>query len=181
MGCCCVRLLGLSVARMATTTSAKAARKAAREATLAANADLARRTKLNVANLTTFFAAMGRAETVDEWLAEKMAALREQGAKRRDEQRRLAGAALRDMRERGEQVRDIAGLANIGEKQVRELIRLAEAQPAAEGEAQDATASQAAGAGETVSQAGDGQPTAASGAAADPTVAPAEGLAPVGQ
>lgn len=29
---------------------------------------------------------VGRAETVDEWLAEKMTALKAQGAKRRDEQ-----------------------------------------------------------------------------------------------
>jgi len=166
---------------MATTTSAKAARKAAREATLAANADLARRTKLNVDNLTTFFAAMGKADTVDEWLADKIAAVREQAAKRRDEQRRQAGAALREMRERGEQVRDIAGLANIGEKQVRELIRLAEAQPAAEGEAQDAAASQAAGADGAVSPEAHREPAAANGVAADLSVAPAEGLAPVGQ
>lgn len=174
-------LVGLSVARMATTTSVKAARKAAREAALAANADLAKRTKLNVDNLTTFFAAMGKAETVDEWLAEKMATLREQGAKRRDEQRRLAGAALREMRERGEQVRDIAGLAKIGEKQVRELIRLAEAQPAAEGEAQDATASEATGAGDAVSPAGDHESAVASAPVADPTGARAGSLAPVGQ
>ena len=73
MGCCCVRVVGLNVTRMATTTSAKAARKAAREAITQANAELARRTKLNVDDLTTFLAAMGRAETVDEWVAEKMA------------------------------------------------------------------------------------------------------------
>lgn len=179
-----MRLVGLNVARMGTTTSAKAARKAAREAITQANAELARRTKLNVDDLTTFLAAMGRAETVDEWVAEKMAALKAQGAKRRDEQRRQAGAALRAMRDRGEQVRDIAALAKIGEKQVRELIRLAEALPAAEGEAQDAAASQDAGADGAASPASPeahGGHAGAHGVAADPTVAPAEGLAPVGQ
>lgn len=175
-----MRMVGFSVARMATTTSAKAARKAAREATTQANADLARRTKLNVDDLTTFFAAMGRAETVDEWLAEKMAALKAQGAKRRDEQRRQAGGALMAMRERGEQVRDIARLANIGEKQVRDLIRLAEAAPASEGEAQDATASPATTGSEAVSPAGDRERTETNGADTVATSTPADGLAAVG-
>ena len=60
---------------MATTTSAKAASKAARESALEANAALARRTKLNVDDLTTFFASMSRAENVEDWLNEKIAAL----------------------------------------------------------------------------------------------------------
>lgn len=119
------------MARMATTTSAKAARKAARESALAANADLARRTKLNVEDLTRFFASTSRADGVDEWLDEKVAALKEQAAKRREAERRQAGAALAAMRARGEQVRDIARLAQISDKQVRELIRLAESAPSA--------------------------------------------------
>ena len=110
-----------------------------------------------------------------------LAALKAQGAKRRDEQRRQAGAALRAMRDRGEQVRDIAALAKIGEKQVRELIRLAEALPAAEGEAQDAAASQDAGADGAASPEAHRGHAGAHGVAADPTMAPAEGLAPVGQ
>ena len=175
-----MRVVGLNVTRMATTTSAKAARKAAREAITQANAELAQRTKLNVDDLTTFLAAMGRAETVDEWLAEKMTALKAQGAKRRDEQRRQAGSALLAMRERGEQVRDIARLANIGEKQVRELIRLAEATPASEGAAQDAAASPAAGR-DAATPAGETRAEAASVAETAPTSAPAEGLAAVGQ
>jgi hypothetical protein len=112
---------------MATTTSAKAARKAARESALEANAELARRTKLNVDDLTTFFASMSRADNVDDWLNEKIGALKEQAAKRRDSERRDAGAALAKMRERGEQVRDIARLARISEKQVRDLMRHADA------------------------------------------------------
>ena len=175
-----MRVVGLNVTRMATTTSAKAARKAAREAITQANAELAQRTKLNVDDLTTFLAAMGRAETVDEWLAEKMTALKAQGAKRRDEQRRQAGSALLAMRERGEQVRDIAKLANIGEKQVRELIRLAEATPASEGEAQDAAASPALGA-DKESAASAVEAGAATSAESASTSAPAEGLAAVGQ
>src|SRR4051794_3742660 len=123
---------------MATTTSAKAARKAARESALAANADLVRRTKLNVEDLTKFFALMSRADAVDDWLAEKVAALKEQAAKRRDAERRDAGLALAAMRGRGEQVRHIARLAHISEKQVRELMRHAEATIEAEAEAHEA-------------------------------------------
>jgi arsenate reductase-like glutaredoxin family protein len=103
---------------MATTTSAKAARKAARESALEANAELARRTKLNVEDLTTFFASMGRPDGVDEWLNEKTAALKEQAAKRRDDERHDAGVALAAMRARGEQIRDIARLARVSVKQV---------------------------------------------------------------
>lgn len=113
---------------MATTTSAKAARKAARESALAANADLARRTKLNVEDLTRFFASMSRADGVDDWLNEKVVALKEQAGARRDTERRHAGTALAAMRGRGEQVRDIARLARISDKQVRDLIRLAGAE-----------------------------------------------------
>jgi hypothetical protein len=127
---------------MATTTSAKAARKAARESALEANAELARRTTLNVEDLTTFFASMSRADSVDDWLNEKIVALKEQAAKRRDGERRDAGTALAAMHARGEQVRDIARLARISGKQVRELIRLAEATPASQGEDLGATASQ---------------------------------------
>lgn len=126
------------MARMATTTSAKAARKAARESALAANADLVRRTRLNVEDLTKFFAAMSRADGVDEWLAEKVETLKEQAAKRRDAERREAGVALAAMRGRGEQVRDIAQLARISEKQVRGLMRHAEAAIEAEAEAHEA-------------------------------------------
>jgi hypothetical protein len=113
------------------TLEVKAARKAARESALAANADLARRTKLNVEDLTRFFASTSRADGVDEWLAARVAALQEQAARRREAERRQAGAALAAMRERGEQVRDIARLAQISDKLVRELIRLAESVPAA--------------------------------------------------
>lgn len=124
---------------MATTTSVKAARRAARESALEANADLARRTKLNVEDLTRFFASSSRADGVDEWLDGKVAALKEQAAKRREAERRQAGAALAAMRKRGEPVRDIARLARISDKQVRELIGLAESALEAEAVAREAS------------------------------------------
>jgi hypothetical protein len=162
---------------MATTTSAKAARKAARESALEANAELARRTKLNVDDLTTFFASTARADSVDDWLNEKIAALKEQAAKRRDAERRQAGVALAAMRERGEQVRDVARLARISEKQVRDLIRHAEAVAEAEVDTHDAAVDgsilpRPAGAGGSIGSGG-GQAVSASHEAA--------GLAAVGQ
>jgi hypothetical protein len=48
------------------------------------------------------------------------------------------------MRERGEQVRDIARLARISEKQVRDLIRHAEAVTEADADGHDAAAQPAA-------------------------------------
>lgn len=55
-----------------------------------------------------------------------MAVLAGQAAQRRLEQRRQCGAALRSMKDRGESLREIARMAGVGEKAVRELIRLAE-------------------------------------------------------
>jgi hypothetical protein len=162
---------------MATTTSAKAARKAARESALEANAELARRTKLNVDDLTTFFASMSRADTVDAWLNEKIAALKAQAAKRRNAERRQAGVALAAMRERGEQVRDIARLARISEKQVRDLIRHAEAATGAAAGGHDATAQPAAVRG----PAGSGGSTGSGDDQAVSASHEAAGLAAVGQ
>lgn len=109
----------------------KAARKAAREAGVAAQEELRQRTRANVADLATFFSARDRGEAVDEWLAQRQQALSEQAAARRGEQRRQCGQALAAMRDRGETFREIARLAGVTEKGVRELIRDAEAAPAA--------------------------------------------------
>lgn len=111
----------------------KAARKAAREAAVAVQEELRQRTRANVADLATFFSARERAEAVDGWLAERQKALGEQAAQRRSEQRGQCGRALRAMRDRGEPLREIARLAGIAEKTVRELIRDAEAAPAGRG------------------------------------------------
>jgi hypothetical protein len=104
----------------------KQARRAAREAAAAAQEEVLRRTKANVEDLAAFFDARGRGEAVDAWLAERQQALAEQAAQRRAGQRLLCGTALRSMRDRGETVRDIARMAGISEKLVRELIRDAE-------------------------------------------------------
>ena len=98
----------------------KEARRAAREAAAAAQAELARRTRANVEDLAAYFSAQQRAAAVDNWLKEKVQVLAGQAGQRR------CGAALRSMKDRGESLREIARMAGIGEKAVRELIRLAE-------------------------------------------------------
>lgn len=101
----------------------KQARRAAREAAAAAQEEVIGRTKADVEDLASFFDARDRAEAVDVWLAERQRALAEQAAQRRAIQRRQCGAALRSMRDRGEPLREIARMAGISERAVRELIR----------------------------------------------------------
>ena len=104
----------------------KEARRAAREAATASQQEVIQRTKANVEDLAAFFDARERAEAVDEWLAERQQALAEQAARRRAAQRLQCGTALRAMRDRGETLREIARMAGISEKAVRELIRESE-------------------------------------------------------
>lgn len=104
----------------------KQARRAARQAATAAQEEVIRRTKANVEDLAAFFDARERCEAVDAWLAERQQAVAEQAAQRRSVQRRQCGSALRAMRDRGETLREIARMAGISEKAVRELIRAAE-------------------------------------------------------
>ena len=114
---------------MASGATTKAARRAARAAAVAAQEELARRTRANMEDLAVFFSARERVEMVDEWLAERVAVLQAQAAQRRDEQRRACGIALRSMRGRGESLRDIARMASTREKAVRDLIRAAGTDP----------------------------------------------------
>lgn len=101
----------------------KEARRAAREAAAAAQEEIIRRTKANVEDLAAFFDARDRADAVDVWLAERQQVLVEQAAQRRCAHRLQCGAALRAMRDRGETLREIARMADLNEKAVRELIR----------------------------------------------------------
>lgn len=116
---------------MANSRVSKAARKAAREAAAAAQEEQARRQKANVEDLARFFTAKQRVDDVDDWLAERVEELKARAAQRRDEERTACGVALKAMQDRGESVREIARMAGVGEKMVRELIKLA-VEPAAE-------------------------------------------------
>jgi hypothetical protein len=118
---------------MASGATTNAARRAARAAAVAAQEELARRTRANMEDLALFFSARERVDKVDEWLAERMGGLQDQAAQRRAEQYRLCGAALRSMRDRGESLRDVARMTGVGEKVVRELIRAAGASSVVDG------------------------------------------------
>lgn len=115
---------------MANSGVSKAARKAAREAAAAAQEEQLRRQKANVEDLAKYFTAKRRVDDVAEWLSERTAELAERAAQRREEQRRECGLALKAMQDRGESVREIARLAGVSEKAVRDLIRTASAAPA---------------------------------------------------
>jgi hypothetical protein len=119
------------VGGMANSAVSKAARKAAREAAAAAQEELARRQKAKVEDLAKFFSAKHRVDEVDEWLAQGIEKLTASAARKRDEQRAAGGAALKAMQDRGESVREISRMAGVGEKTVRELIKLA-GEPTAE-------------------------------------------------
>jgi hypothetical protein len=108
---------------MGNTAVSKQARRAAREAAAAAQEEVIRRTRANVEDLAAFFDARDRADAVVGWLAERQQALREQAAQRRLAHRVQCGTALRAMRDRGETVREIARMAGISEKAVRDVIR----------------------------------------------------------
>lgn len=110
---------------MANSRVSKAARKAAREAAAAAQEEQARRQKANVEDLARFFTAKQRVDDVDAWLAERVAELKVRATQRRDEERTACGVALKAMQDRGESVREIGRMAGVGEKMVRELIKLA--------------------------------------------------------
>ncbi len=146
-GCGIGGLVGVSVPGMAYGATTKAARAAARTAALAAAEELAARTRANMADLAAFFSARERAESVDDWLAEKVAALQEQARARRDEQRRACGVALAAMAARGESVRAIAAMAGLEARAVRELVRLADsgAPPVSAGAAGEASRAPQAG------------------------------------
>jgi hypothetical protein len=122
-GCGIRGLGGLSVWRMPSSATTKAARKAARAVLVAAQEELARRTRADMDDLAVYLSARQRADAVDDWLQERASTLREQVDARRADQLRQCGVALRAVKDRGESIRDIARMAGISDKAVRELIR----------------------------------------------------------
>ena len=129
---CWVRLrrsgfTGFNVLCMANRAITKEARRAAREAAAASQEELLRRTRANVEDLAAFFSARGREDAIEAWLSERVNGVLAQAAQRRSKARVSAGGALRAMRDRGENLREIARMAGVPDKAVRELIREAEA------------------------------------------------------
>jgi hypothetical protein len=110
-----------------------AARRAALAAVAATQDEQLRRIRAHVPDLAAFFTARDRADAVDEWLAEREQALREQAAQRREVERLVCGRALRAMRDRGQSMEEIARMADVSETTARALIREADAAPKGEG------------------------------------------------
>ena len=149
---------GFNVGAMTNTTISKHARQAARKAAAAAAEELAARNRANVEDLATFFNAHERADGVDEWLAERQAALQEQARQRRSGFVRDGGLALRAMRVRGESVREIAAMTGLTEKGVRDAIRAAEAiVPVPDAESSPQTVEVARRGGELLNGSADGR------------------------
>ena len=107
----------------------KEARRAARDAAAVAQEELLRRTRADVEDLAAFFSAREREDAVEAWLTERVNGVLAQAARRRSKARVSAGGALRAMRDRGQSLREIARMAGVTDKTVRELIRGAEAAP----------------------------------------------------
>ena len=76
--------------------------------------------------LAKFFTAQQRAEAIEQALQDRVEALEKQAKNRRSKELVQQGVALRTMRDRGEDPGEIARLAGIDQKSVRELIKVAE-------------------------------------------------------
>jgi hypothetical protein len=98
---------------MANITSKSQARRKVREAQACANEARARRECQNVEDTATLLVARGRLATIDEWEAERIAQVRAEGQRRRQEHRVDAGAAITRLQARGESLQTIAVLAEI--------------------------------------------------------------------
>jgi hypothetical protein len=115
---------------MTNSKATKAARKAAREAVVAAQEELVKRANANKDDLARFFTARDRAAEIATSFKERRDALEAREKNMRDAQLIHQGMALRAMRDRGEEMAEITRLAGIDAKTVRELIKIAEQQPA---------------------------------------------------
>ena len=73
-------------------SKSKSGVKAAREAVRASQREVLERAARNADDLAVFYSSQERLGTVDEWLASKIAALREQAEAKRAEHRHAAGA-----------------------------------------------------------------------------------------
>ena len=93
---------------------------------VAAQEELARRTRAHADDLTQYFTGRDRMDAIDKQLRDKIQALRDQAAERRNQERARCGTALLAIRNRGEDPGEIAKLAGITQKTVRDLMKLAE-------------------------------------------------------
>jgi hypothetical protein len=108
------------------------ARKAARDVQTKAQAERAQRERKNVEDTATFVVSRARVTWVDGWEAQRVAQVAAEAARRREEHRLAAAAAVTRIRGRGESVSAIAALAHTTESEVRAYLKLADAVGAAE-------------------------------------------------
>ncbi|MGO9104402.1 MAG: hypothetical protein ACLP9Y_35160 [Mycobacterium sp.] len=108
---------------MANINSKSQARRKVREAQARANEARARRECQNVEDTATLLVARGRLATIDEWEAERIAQVRAEGQRRRQEHRVDAGAAITRLQARGESLQTIAMLAEMSVVEVRTLLK----------------------------------------------------------
>ena len=113
---------------MVNISSKSQARRKVREAQVRANEARARRERDNVEDTATLLVAQGRLAGIDQWEAERIAQVRAEGDRRRQEHRAEAGAAIKRLQARGESLQTIAALAEMSVAEVRAFVKCAPAQ-----------------------------------------------------
>lgn len=139
---------------MANIQSRAAARKRVRESQATVQEERARRERDNLEDMATFLVSRNRIAAVDDWQAGRVAQVAAEAARRRDEHRKAAGAALARIRARGETISAIAQLAEATGSEVRSYLKLASANGAQPSAAATDGAGVAGAASEPVGAAG---------------------------
>lgn len=93
---------------------------------VATQEELVRQARANEDDLAAFFAAKQRADDVDTWLQDRVKALHAQAEKRRTEEHRRCGTAMRALRARGQSLVELARITGLPQRGVRDLIKLAD-------------------------------------------------------
>ncbi|MGV7254585.1 hypothetical protein PJI20_10110 [Mycobacterium kansasii] len=112
---------------MVKTQSKVEARRAVRKAQQRAQEQRAQRDRDNVDDTAAFVVARSRLAAVDTWEGERIAQVRAEAERRREEHRSSAAAAMARIRKRGETIAAIAALADSSESEVRGYLKRANA------------------------------------------------------
>lgn len=131
------------------------ARKAARDAQARAQKERAQRDQENVEDAAAFLVSHSKLLAVDAWEAERIAQIKAEAGRRREEHRSAAADALARIRRRGETVSAIAALAQTTNGEVRAFLKLATA-PSDDGDADSAATGALDSGGEPAQASADG-------------------------
>ena len=110
-------------ADMANRKTMEQARRQARERLAKAQQERAEREGKSVDDAVEVMRARTRVGEIDEWAAERSAAVAVEADRKRAEHHKTAAAAVARMRARGDSVKTIALLADMSESQVRKYLR----------------------------------------------------------